>query len=253
MAIAERYRSVYRRTLLFLTMERATSTTRPLPRGPHGLERDVVLASQRGRMLGAMADAVATKGYAATTVADVVAGAGVSRKTFYEHFREKEECFLAAFDAGVDMLLAAIVAAQPDGDDRTWVGLMRARVRAYLAALASEPAFARTFLIEVFAAGPRALERRAEVLRRFAQLFRDLHAEARRQFPELTPVPEPMYVAAVGGINELVTDFAREGRTDALPELEDTLLYLQVALFAGRDTAAGLGLEEAQQHVTNLS
>jgi hypothetical protein len=50
-----------------------------------------------------------------------------------------------------------------------------------------------------------------------------------------------------------VTDFAREGRTDALPELEDTLLYLQVALFAGRDTAAGLGLEEAQQHVTNLS
>jgi AcrR family transcriptional regulator len=222
------------------------SAPRSLPRGPHGLERDVVLASQRGRMLGAMAEAVASKGYAGTTVADVVAGAGVSRKTFYEHFRDKEECFLAAFDTGVDLLLDAIVAAQPTGDDATWIALMRARVRAYLDTLASEPAFARTFLLEVFAAGPRALERRAEVLRRFAQLFRDLHDEARRQFAELAPVPEPIYVAAVGAINELVSDFARAGRTAELPELEDTLLYLQVALFAGRDTAAGLGLLAAR-------
>ena len=211
-----------------------------------------MLASQRGRMLGAMADAVATKGYAGTTVADVVAGAGVSRKTFYEHFRDKEECFLAAFDTGVDILLAAIVGASPDGGDDTWVGLMRARVRAYLDTLASKPAFARTFLIEVFAAGPLALERRAEVLRRFATLFRDLHEEARRQFPLLPPVPEPIYVAAVGAINELVSDFTREGRTGDLPELEDTLVYLQVALFAGRDTAADLGLG-AQQQTAHLS
>jgi AcrR family transcriptional regulator len=204
----------------------------------------VVLASQRGRMLGAVADAVSAKGYASTTVADVVAGAGVSRKTFYEHFRDKEECFLAAFDAGVDLLLDAIAAAQPAAGESNWLGLTRARVRAYLEALSSEPAFARTFLIEVFAAGPHALERRAQVLRRFAHLFRDLHVEARRQFPELPPVPEPIYVAAVGAINELVSDFARAGRTAALPELEDTLVYLQVALFAGRDTAAGLGLEQ---------
>jgi AcrR family transcriptional regulator len=212
----------------------------------------VVLASQRGRMLGAMADAVASKGYAATTVADVVAGAGVSRKTFYEHFRDKEECFLVAFDRGVDLLLSAIYAAQPTGDDVTWIGLMRARARAYLDTLASNPAFARTFLIEVFAAGPHALERRAEVLRRFAQLFRDLHEEARRQFPRLPPVPEQIYIAAVGAINELVSDFAREGRTADLPELEETLLYLQVALFAGRDTAVGLGLE-TRQNARNLS
>src|SRR3954451_3272974 len=112
------------RTMLFIT----ASAHRPLPRGPHGLERDVVLASQRGRMLGAMADAVARKTYAGTTVADVVAGAGVSRKTFYEHFRDKEECFLAAFDAGVDTLLEAITAAQPQAQDDTWLGLMRARV-----------------------------------------------------------------------------------------------------------------------------
>jgi AcrR family transcriptional regulator len=202
-----------------------------------------VLASQRGRMLGAMAETVAAKGYAVTTVADVVAGAGVSRKTFYEHFRDKEECFLAAFDSGVDHLLGRIVAAHAT-DEESWVELMRVRVRAYLETLASEPAFARTFLIEVFAAGPRALERRAEVLRRFAHLFRDLHVEARRQFPQLPPVPEPIYVAAVGAVNELVSDHAREGRTADLPELEDTIVYLQVALFAGRDLAANLGLAD---------
>ena len=199
-------------------------------------------------MLDAMAETVSAKGYPQTTVADVVAGAGVSRKTFYEHFRDKEECFLAAFDTGVDLVLDAIYAAEPDAEsagqpgDPPWLGLMRARARAYLHTLASEPAFARTFLIEVFAAGPKALERRAEVLDRFAQLFRDLHREARRQFEDLPPVPEAMYVAAVGAINELVSAFAREGRTEELPQLEDTLLYLQVALFAGRDTAAGLGL-----------
>ena len=207
-----------------------------------------MLASQRDRMLSAMAEAVAANTYAGTTVADVVAGAGVSRKTFYEHFRDKEECFLAAFDTGVDLLLGAIVAAQPGADDATWIGLMRARSRAYLETLAGRPAFARTFLIEVFAAGPRALERRADVLRRFAKLFEDLHEQARGQFPNLPPVPGAVYVAAVGAINELVSDFTREGRAADLPELEDTLLYLQVALFAGRDTATDLGLAKIAAH-----
>src|SRR3954451_13174305 len=104
--------------------------TRPLPRGPHNLTRDDVLASQRQRMTDAMAAAVASKGYASTTVGDVVAGAGVSRKTFYEHFRDKEECFLAAFDAGVEALLAAIATAPPEGSG--WPERLRARVRAYL-------------------------------------------------------------------------------------------------------------------------
>jgi len=204
--------------------------TRPLPRGPHNLTRDDVLASQRQRMTTAMAAAVASKGYASTTVGDVVAGAGVSRKTFYEHFRDKEECFLAAFDAGVEALLAAIVAAEPDGPG--WVPLLRARVRAYLVTLASRPEFARTFLIEVFAAGPRALERRAEVHARFAHLIADLYAQTERDFPELPPVPDPIWTAAVGALNELVTVRVREGLTDRLPELEDTLVNVQVALFA---------------------
>src|SRR3954466_13894384 len=130
------------------TGETTTFEARPLPRGPHRLARETVIESQRGRMIDAIAVAVAEKGYAATTVGDVVSGAGVSRKTFYEHFTDKEDCFLAAFDAGVEALLAAIVAAEPDGSG--WKAALRARVRAYLSTLAAHPHFAHAFLIEVF-------------------------------------------------------------------------------------------------------
>lgn len=213
--------------------------SRPLPRGPHGLAPEAVAASQRERMLDAMAEAVAAKGYPQATVADVVAGAGVSRKTFYQHFADKEKCFLAAYDAGVEQLLEAIMEAEATPGD--WVQLMHSRVRAYLETLASAPAFARTFLLEVFAAGPRALARRAEVHRRFEQLFRDLHAEARRELPSLPAVPDPIYTAAVGAINELVSGYVREGHTAELPELEQTLVDVQVALLLGREWAAASG------------
>ncbi len=216
----------------------AAAAARPLPRGPHGLAREVVTESQRARLLDAMAQAVGERGYATATVADVVARAGVSRKTFYEHFGDKEECFLAAYDAGVDVVMAAIRQAEPVDD--TWPGQLRSRVRAYLQTLAAEPAFTRTFLIEVFAAGEVALDRRARVLARFAGLLRELHDQARRDAPELPEVPELVFAASVGAVNKLVTTCVREGRIEAIPELEDTVVYLDVALFAGHEAAAAL-------------
>src|SRR6478609_3616571 len=77
---------------------------RQLPRGRHRLSREEVSASQRQRMLEAMALAVHEKGYTGTAVADVVAGAGVSRETFYQHFADKEACFLAAYEVAVDTM-----------------------------------------------------------------------------------------------------------------------------------------------------
>ncbi|MBX5468909.1 MAG: TetR/AcrR family transcriptional regulator [Thermoleophilaceae bacterium] len=205
-----------------------------LPRGPHRLAREVVLASQRGRMLGAMAEAVAEKGYAATTVADVVGRAGVSRKTFYEHFRDKEECFLAAWDVGVQMLLDAIADATQTDD---WRAGLRAGVRAYLETLSAEPAFARTFMIEVLAAGPAALERRAEVHRRFAEQLRELYARAREQHPELPEPPAEVFSAIVGAVHELTWERVREDRFDELVDLAPVIAYLEVALLAGHEQA----------------
>jgi AcrR family transcriptional regulator len=210
---------------------------RRLPRGPHRLAPEEVLASQRGRMLEAMAHAVAGKGYAATTVADVVGGAGVSRKTFYEHFRDKEECFLAAWDAGVQVLVDAVERAALEAEGE-WRGHIRAGVRAYLHALAAQPDFARTFLIEVLAAGPEALERRAEVHARFAELLKTLHESYRADHPDEIPeLPDEVFIATVGAVNELVTDRVRKGRTAELPELEDVISYLQIAFLAGHARA----------------
>jgi AcrR family transcriptional regulator len=217
----------------------ATSPIRPLPRGPHSLTRNEVLASQRGRMIEAMAETVAAKGYAATTVADVVARAGVSRKTFYEHFEDKEDCFLASYDTGADALLGAVAervaAGEPAGDD--WRARLRAGVRAYLEALAAEPAFARTFLVEVRVAGPRAQARRADVHARFVDFLRAQSALARRDHPWLPDVPDAVYAAIVGGMDEVVSAWVADGRTADLVQLEPDLSYFQLALLAGPEIA----------------
>jgi AcrR family transcriptional regulator len=184
---------------------------RSLPRGPHRLARGVVLASQRGRLLDAIAQVVAEKGYGPATVADVIERAGVSRKTFYEHFRDKEACFLAAYDAGVEVLLATMREAADT----------RGRVRAYLETLAAEPAFARTFLIEVAAAGPQALRRRREVHDAVAAFVADAAPD---------DAPPHAALAAVGATQEVVTRWVEDGRTAELPQLTDELTRVYVAL-----------------------
>jgi AcrR family transcriptional regulator len=183
------------------------------------------MASQRGRMLDAMAQVVAEKGYGSATVADVIERAGVSRKTFYEHFRDKEACFLAAFDTGVEIILSTVRDADPGGDDP--LERVRARVRTYLQTLEAEPAFARTFVIEVGAAGPRALQRRHEVLGEFAASARELAEEW-----GFAGVPDAAYLASVGATNELVAAALVEGRP--LTELEDAIVYVNAALLVPR-------------------
>jgi AcrR family transcriptional regulator len=137
-----------------------------LPRGRHGLSREEVVESQRTRMLQAMADAVAEQGYAKTSVADVLERAGVSRETFYEQFGSKQDCFLDAFDAAGEILLGRVAGAA-SASAGTPVERFDALLGAYLDTLASEPAYARIFLVEAHAAGPEALRRRVAIQERF--------------------------------------------------------------------------------------
>lgn len=119
-----------------------------------------------------MAQTVAERGYPATSVAAVAAAAGVSTKAFYEHFAGKEDCFLAAYDARVQRLLDGLAVAPMPASELPLVRFERMLAR-YLEGLAADPAGARTFLIEVYAAGPRALERRAAVQGRFVDFVAD--------------------------------------------------------------------------------
>jgi len=210
-----------------------------LPRGRHAAPRDVVRQTQRARMLDAMVQSVAEKGYARVAVADVVERAGVSRKTFYEQFANKEECFVAAYDDGVDRLLAAIDAAlatlAPD-----WLAAARRAVEVYLDAMAASPAFARAFLIEALGAGPVALARRRAVQDRFAAQLEAVHRRARADIPEIPEVPPHTFQAVVGAVNELVTAHVLERGAQTLPELADAIVDVQLALLVGREVAREL-------------
>jgi AcrR family transcriptional regulator len=210
-------------------VEATPDIPRRLPRGTHGLDPSLVAASQRTRLLEATGRAVADKGYAATTIEDIVRGAGVSKKTFYEHFADKLDCFLAAYETASDQLFEHVRAAQ-DAADGEWLTRTRAGIRAYLRWLAAEPALARVFLIEVAAAGPTALERRERLRDRYAQRMRELQVA--------DSVPDEIFHAVVAGADDLVVRRLREGGD--LLELEPTLLYLQVSLLAGPELAAEL-------------
>src|SRR5580693_3160355 len=217
----------------------ATSILTVRPRGRHAAPRPGVREAQRVRMLSAMLQAVGDKGYARVAVADVIERAGVSRKTFYEQFANKDDCFLAAYDATVDELLAtiddALDALAPD-----WLAAHRAAVQAYLEALAASPDFAKAFLIEVLGAGPEALKRRAAVQRRFAAQLEAVHRRARQDIPEIPQVPPYTFRAAVGAVTELVTAHVLEHGAETLPDLAGAVLDVQLALLVGRQVAEDL-------------
>ncbi len=211
-----------------------------LPRGRSRLPLLVVRASQRERLLRSVIAAVSESGYPAVTVADIVRQAKVSRAAFYAHFADKEDCFLAATGEGRKLMIARVVTATralPAGTRDEEV--LRAACRAYLEFLADEPAFASVFFIHMPAAGPRAVDRLEAASRLFADLNQRWHRRARERYPAWPAVPEEAYLALTGATDELVRSMVRAGRTDALPDLEETLVSLHLAVLAGRPWPAG--------------
>jgi AcrR family transcriptional regulator len=208
-----------------------TSSAHRLPSGRHGLTREAVVASQRARLIEAMAQMVAEKGYAATTVADVVERAGVSRRTFYEQFTDKEACFLATYDAGLAAVLNRIGNAVEVNPAAGWRERARSGVEAFLALLASEGAFARALQVEILTAGPAALERRDGMLVMFAGIWRNVHERARAEERGLPELPDEVFTILAAGLEELIRDVIRRRGPAALPELADPILRAVFALF----------------------
>ncbi len=199
-----------------------------LPRGRHGLSRDQVRASQRGRMLAAVAASVAEHGFASMTVADVIKRAGVSRETFYEQFADKEEAFLAALDAGADGMIAFLGAAleTPAADP---IERLDHTLTAYLATLAAAPAYAKAFLIDAYGAGDAAIARRIDLQQRFVDLMADaLSIEPGAQDDRFA------CEALVAAVSSLVTARIGAGRADELPDLRVPLIDLARRLRLGQ-------------------
>ena len=210
-----------------------------LPRGRSRLPAPAVHASQRERLLQAAVAAVAQKGYATVTVADIVRRARVSRAAFYAHFADKEDCFLSATREGGRLMsarMASATRAVPPGAPEEQA--LRAAFLAYLTFLADEPAFARAAYVYAPTAGPMAAEQLDAATRRMADLNRKWHARARTRHPEWPSVPGDAYQALSGASHELIRSIVRAEQTEALPDLEETLMSLHMAVLAARSWTA---------------
>jgi len=183
-----------------------------------------VASSQRARLLRAMAEAAAEKGYANTVVADVIARAGVSRRTFYELFRDKQDCFLAAYAETVDLLSSQVIAAATESPpDATTSDVLDRILSAYLGMLAAEPLLAKTYLVEVYAAGAEAIAKRRAFLDRFTELILALHAELARRGEPVGALDPFTAEALVAAISMMVTTRVAAGEAESLSQLHDPL------------------------------
>jgi AcrR family transcriptional regulator len=212
-----------------------------LPRGRHGLPREAVADSQRIRILTAMIEVVAARGYTDTRVVDVIGTAGVSRKTFYELFDSKEDCFLAAYD---NILLGRVLedaeAAFALRPTAPWPQRIETGLRAVLGHLAAHREEARFALVEVLAAGPRALARRDATLRQFTSFIETGRSESAVDLPGSTAQ------TIAGGITELLYSEVLHGAAAGLPARLPEFVFLIVLPFLGAERAAA---ERDRTHV----
>ena len=181
---------------------------------------------RRARLLEGMTRAVFEKGYAAATVADAVRHARVSRGTFYELFESKEACFLEAYRHGVDVLVERVRVAVERATD--WRAGLEAGLAAYLDTLATEPLFARSYMLEVNAAGPVAQAERDAALRRFGKRYGASFAASGRAVPS----EETLFVLAAG-VDQLVAAHVRAHGPDGLPDLLPALTDAALTVLRG--------------------
>jgi AcrR family transcriptional regulator len=198
----------------------------PLPRGRHALPCELVADNQRDRLLHAVAHAVDELGYACASVAEITARAGVSRRTFYEHFRDREECFVIAFERIVDLLYADVANAYAEGTD--WPERVENGLARLLHRLAAEPVFARIYASKSTAAGPHSLEARAQAVERFTAF---VHAGG--EHPGAEPQPLLLARVVVAGVGDVISGEVAAGRVERLPELLPDLLYAILLPYLG--------------------
>jgi AcrR family transcriptional regulator len=190
-------------------------------------------------MMAALAESVRARGYTGMTVEDVIARAGVSRRTFYDQFANKQEAFLAAYDEVSDRLLANIDVALRSA--RGFAESVERCLEAFLYYLAVEPAFAHMCIVEVMAAGPAAIERRNRVIGAFRELFERAAGILPERPPPLTSE------AVVGAIHHVVYARIADDRAHELPELLPDLLYAALLPYVGPEAAAGAREDAAQR------
>ncbi len=214
-------------------VELLANSSGKFPPGIRKLPSDLVRTIQRERLLAAILNAVADLGYLETNVQDVIERAGVSRPTFYEHFSNKEDCFLAAFDTSAERLRKKIDAAARKGGT-VWRDRVRYALESLLRFAAREPDTARTMVVEARAASATAVRRRVELLDHFAEC---LDSQARELLPPTASHTGVTASGIVGGVESLLYSRLCKQEYNRLESLLPSLMYFVVLPYEGHEAA----------------
>jgi AcrR family transcriptional regulator len=202
----------------------------PLPSGRHNIPREVVVRSQRSRILQATAETCVARGYAAATVGEITERAGVSSVTFYELFRDKDGAVAAAGNAMLAEIITVASAAY--GPEKSYIELVHDCVVGLLELLAAQPSFAKLAFLE-----GRATPRTREIFATGERALTSLIETGWAYAPDDSPRPAKAARAAVGAVEALLRRELAAGRTDQLPERLPEILYALLVPFIGQDEA----------------
>ncbi|HET9198869.1 MAG TPA: TetR/AcrR family transcriptional regulator [Solirubrobacterales bacterium] len=212
-----------------MTTKRKTRSE-TLPRGRHGLPRELVVENQRARLVSGMIEAVADCGYGDATIAEVIDRAKISRRTFYETFGNKEDCYRAAYETTFEYLQDLVLTAA-SGED--WPGSVRAGLDALLEDLAAHPKLASFFLVSPASVGDEIATRHHLALRELVEALVS-KAPARKAS---TVAAETRFEALAGGFARLTAMKVNAGKGDELPALLPDLVELFLRPFVGSEEA----------------
>jgi AcrR family transcriptional regulator len=187
--------------------------------------------TRRNLILAAMIRVVGRKGYKETSVADVIEEAGTSRTTFYKHFEDKHDCFLAAYDMLVDQVFAEVI-ENCDGD-QPWVQRVQSGLTKIVELFALDPLLARTAVVEVAAAGADARQRHWDAVARFTEFLED-----GRDLAGGRELPENISLMSAGAVSGLIFDELLAGRAAQLPAMLPDLLFAMLVPYIGPRAAA---------------
>jgi AcrR family transcriptional regulator len=213
----------------------------PVPRGRHAPPLEVRLTVQRRRLLEAAAAVFARLGYAEASAEAIAREAGMSKATFYEHFSNKEDAIVALFEEAATEITREMAQAAGDRDVATsYEAWVRRSLHAFLGTLVTWPDAARTLLVEIIGAGPRAQERRDAILEAFAgAVHRDNALMAPRFGAPNFAAPEDAFTI-IGAIVEVASRQLRTGRPADVRDIEPTLLRVFFGILAqARDEGLG--------------
>lgn len=213
-------------------METLPGYLKRMPAGGDRFQAELMSRDQRGRILAATAEVVAKRGYQSTTVEHIVKRAGVARATFYENFDNREDCLLACLQVAEDEARECIRAATEIEDH--WPEKVRVGLAAYFDLVVSDPAMARTCLVESMTVGPAAIARYEQILQNFITLI----GYGRELVPSGRELPDTLEESIVGGVFWMIHQRLLNGEIDQIPDLLPTMLEFALVPYLGERGAA---------------